>query len=104
VVVLVLSLYVLFWPDPAGGGSGPPGSDKAVHLLLFAGLAASARARFGDAPTVLVVVAGYAVLSELVQALVLSGRSGDLLDVVADLGGAALGWWLAGRRRPAAEA
>ena len=88
---------MLFWPDPAGAGSGPPGADKAVHLLLFTGLAATGRARFGSAPRVLLAVVAYAVLSELVQALALSRRSGDLLDLVADLAGAALGWYVARR-------
>jgi VanZ family protein len=96
-VVLLLSLYVLFWPEPAGAGAGPPGADKVVHLLLFAGLAATARARFGSAPQVLVAVGVYATLSELVQALALSQRSGNLLDLVADLAGAALGWYAARR-------
>jgi VanZ family protein len=98
VVLLVLSLYVLFWPDPAGAGMEIPGADKVVHAVLFGALAASARLRFGDAPAVLAAVLTYAVVSELVQALLLSRRSGDLLDAVADVVGGAAGWWLAGRR------
>ena len=95
--MLLASLYVLFWPDPAGGGAGIPGADKAVHLLLFAAMTATARLRFGAAVPVLTGVAAYAVVSELVQALLLSRRSGDLWDLVADLLGVALGWWVAGR-------
>ena len=95
--MLLASLYVLFWPDPAGGGRGVPGADKAVHLLLFAALAATARARLGGSSAVLLAVAGYAVLSELAQAVLLPTRTGDLLDVVADLAGVALGWVLTGR-------
>ena len=68
--------------------------------LLARAVAATARARFGASPRVLAAVAGYAVVSELVQALLLARRSGDPLDVVADLLGAALGWWLAGRLLP----
>jgi len=97
-VVLVVSLYVLFWPDPAGGSVGIRGADKVVHLLLFAALAATARLRFGSRVAALGGVAGYAAVSEVVQALLLSRRSGDLLDLVADLLGVALGWWLVGRR------
>jgi VanZ family protein len=94
---------VLFWPDPAGVGSGPPGADKVVHAVLFGALAASARLRFGGARRVLAAVLAYAVVSELVQALLLPRRSGDLLDVVADVLGALAGWWLAGRwQRPPA--
>ncbi len=95
--MLLVSLYVLFWPDPAGGGSGLPGADKAVHLLLFAALAATARARLGGSTAVPIAVAGYAVLSELAQAVLLPTRSGDVLDLVADLVGVSLGWVLADR-------
>ena len=92
---MLVSLVVLF--APSAGGAGIPGADKAVHLLLFAALAATARWRFGALLPVLLAVAAYAPFSEFVQALALSGRSGDPLDVAADLTGAALGWvW--GRR------
>ena len=90
-------MYVLFWPDPAGGGRGLPGADKVVHALLFAALAGTARLRFGGLRSALAAVAAYAVVSELVQGLLLSTRSGDPYDVVADLVGVALGWLLAPR-------
>ena len=96
--MLLVSLVVLF--APSSGGSGPPGSDKVVHLLLFGALAATARWRFGALLPALVAVAAYAPVSELVQALLLPGRSGEPLDVVADLAGVALGWRLARRLRP----
>jgi VanZ family protein len=96
-VVLLLSLYVLFWPDPAGAGVRVPGADKLVHAVLFALLAGTARLRFGAARTVLAAVVAYAVVSEVAQALLLSRRSGDLWDLLADVVGAALGWWASGR-------
>ena len=94
--MLLLSVYVLFVPTPAGPALFA-GSDKVVHLLLFALLAGTARWRFGGTPAVLGLVAGYAVVSELVQGALLSSRSGDVRDVVADLVGVAVGWWLATR-------
>ena len=98
----VLSLLVLF--APSGGGEPRfPGDDKLVHLLLFASLAGTARWRFGPGAAVLLAVAAYAPLSELVQAGLLPGRSGDARDVVADLAGVALGWSWAGRRQQARE-
>ncbi len=105
VVVLLASVYILFAPSPAGP-QGPPGADKVVHLLLFGLLAATARWRFGRPGVVLTTVLGYAALSELVQALFLPHRSGDLRDLVADaagalLGGALTGRALSGRRGPA---
>ena len=92
-----MSLYALFWPEPGGSGVTVPGADKAVHALVFALLAATARLRFGTAATVLAAVLAYAALSEVVQALLLAGRSGDLLDLVADAAGAGAGWLLVGR-------
>lgn len=96
--VVLLSLYVLFAPT-AGGGPGFTGADKAVHLALFALLALTAARRLGARRGVWATVASYAVVSELVQAIALPRRSGDLLDVVADLLGVALGWLVA-RRLP----
>jgi hypothetical protein len=98
-VVLLLSLYVLFWPYPAGG-SGLPGADKVVHVVLFALLASTARLRFGGRQGLLLLLAGYALLSELVQGSLLAERSGDVGDLVADLVGVAAGWWLTGRAGP----
>ena len=95
--MLLASLYVLLWPSPAGGGLGPPGADKVVHALLFAALAGTAVTRFGAGRQVLAAVVGYAAVSEVVQALLLARRSGDLLDLVADVLGALAGWWLTGR-------
>ena len=75
-----------------------------MHLLLFALLAATTRWRFGRAWWLLAVVAVYAVVSEVVQAVALDGRSGDAVDVVADLVGAGLGWLApAVRRGPSAS-
>ena len=96
--VVLLSLYVLFWPSPAGSGVTAPGADKAVHAGLFLLLAGTAALRFGAVPAVLVAVLGYAVGSEVVQALLLAERSGDAWDVLADAVGAAAGWHLVRRR------
>ena len=66
-MVVLLSLYVLFWPSPAGSGVQVPGADKAVHAGLFLLLAVTAALRFGTAPGVLVVVlAGLVVVAEFV--------------------------------------
>jgi VanZ family protein len=93
--VLVVSLYVLFAPAQ-GGPTLFDGSDKVVHLLLFAALAGTGRWRFGAQPALLLGVVAYAVVSEVVQGALLSGRSGDPVDVLADLVGAAAGWVAAG--------
>jgi VanZ family protein len=89
---------VLFSPDP-GGPAGPTGSDKVVHLTLFALLAGTASWRFAGRPVPL-LVALYAGLSEVVQALFLAHRSGDVRDLAADLLGVALGLWVVSRSVP----
>ena len=93
---MLLSVYVLFVPDPGG----PPlfaGIDKVVHVVLFALLAGTTRWRFGPVVAGFAAVAAYAVVSEVVQATLLGDRSGDVLDVLADLLGAVLGWLVATR-------
>ena len=87
---------MLFTPS-TGGPSPFDGSDKVVHALLFGALAATTRWRFGPGLLGLGLVTAYAVVSEVVQGVLLSTRSGDPYDVVADLLGAAAGWLLARR-------
>lgn len=89
---------MLFAPTQ-GGPQLFDGADKVVHLALFAALAGTARWRFGGGPLVLLAVAAYAPVSELVQGALLPDRSGDPYDVLADLVGVALGWRAARRAR-----
>ncbi|MBO1769249.1 VanZ family protein [Agrococcus sp. TF02-05] len=99
-LALVAQLVVLYVPDPPSDIPAPPGSDKLVHFAVFA------------APALLGVLAGlrplwlgaalvaHAVPSELVQHVLLPGRSGDAWDAVADVAGVAVGLavgWLARR-------
>jgi VanZ family protein len=93
---VLLSLYVLFAPDSSAAPRFS-GSDKVVHLALFALLAGTARWRFGPLRAVVIAVLAYAALSEVVQRLLLEHRSGDLRDLLADAIGVAIGWVVAGR-------
>ncbi len=98
-MVVLVSLVVLF--APSDGGVAPfPGVDKVVHVSLFAALAFTSRWRFGPLPAGLLAVGAYAVVSEIVQGVALPNRSGDPVDVLADLAGVTLGWLLARRLRP----
>lgn len=82
-----------------GGVETPsiPHLDKLVHAAVF--LVWTAVWRWCTRPPGVVVA--FAVLAlgcgtELTQLMVIPGRSGDWLDLLADLIGAALGWWLGG--------
>ena len=104
-----MQLVVLYAPS-APSDPPFPGSDKVVHVLVFAVPVAVALLAGGPLRLVVAVFAAHAVLSEVVQGAVLPGRSGDPLDAVADLVGVGLGvlvWVLVGRvagRRGAAAA
>lgn len=88
--LLAVHLVVLYAPR-AGGPGQFPGIDKVVHAATFgsvawAGLRAGIPARWW-----VPLVSAHAVVSELVQYSLLPHRSGDPLDVLADLVGVALG-------------
>lgn len=105
VVALLAHLYGLYKPAEPGASEWFSNSDKLLHFLGFAvptTLAVLLARHWWPA----VVFAAHAVVSELIQAWLLPGRDGDVLDVLADLTGvlAALGfcWWL--QRRASATA
>lgn len=87
---VVVQLVVLYWPR-AGSGGAVAGLDKVVHVAVFAAVGTSAVLAGARAGLVLMLLLGHAVVSELVQAGLLTQRSGDPWDVVADAVGAALG-------------
>lgn len=93
---VALQLVALYLPQPPTPGEvAVPGADKAVHVLVFAlmmltGVLAGLPARW-----LALVLAAHAVLSEVIQHVLLPTRSGDPLDALADLGGIALGWYVA---------
>ena len=99
---MVVQLVVLYLPQ-APGGPQIAGLDKVVHLSVFAvpavaALLAGVRARWA-----LGILAVHAPVSELVQHFALPQRSGDVLDVMADLSGVALGalaYMVLSRRQP----
>lgn len=99
-VVLAVQLITLYSPEVTGA---PPiaGTDKVVHALVFAAPALAALLAGISAPWALGILAVHAPLSELIQHVALSHRSGDVSDVVADFAGIALGWsaFMVWRRR-----
>lgn len=98
-LVLAGQLVVLYAPRTPSTG-GVPGVDKVVHVAVFA-LVVWAGLRAGVARSlVLLVSVVHAPVSELLQATLLPNRSGEPLDVVADLLGCALGFALRGGPSP----
>jgi hypothetical protein len=101
VLAVLLQLAVLYTPtEPSIGGlSGAHGLDKLVHASVFALVMVAGRAARLPRPWVALLTVVQAPLSEVVQATVLSHRDGAPWDVVADLAGCMLGWWLTRDRR-----
>ncbi|MBE9374191.1 VanZ family protein [Saccharopolyspora sp. HNM0983] len=88
---LLLSVIVLFTPA-SGVPSAPPGTDKVIHIALFAALALTGRAAGIRTRVLLPALAGYAIASELLQGRLPIGRSADAWDAAADLVGVAAGF------------
>lgn len=90
-VTLLLALVIgALTLAPAVTGTAVPGSDKTHHFIAFFTLSlplAYARPRL--APWVVLAAIAYGAAIELIQPLV--GRDGDLLDLLADAAGSALG-------------
>lgn len=92
------SQVILFTPS-GGVPDAPPGTDKLVHLALFAVLALTGGlARISDA-VLLPCLVCYAPLSETLQQVLPLRRDADPLDTLADLCGTAIGYVLATRLR-----
>jgi len=92
-IALAAQLIALYAPE---GPAGPQvsGLDKVIHMLIFAAPAFVALMIGIRARWALGILAVHAPVSELIQHFVLQHRSGDVLDVVADLTGVALGGWV----------
>lgn len=103
-VPLVLATVAITAMLMSPGGtvpSGPPHTDKVTHAAMFAVLALCSRYARIPAWVTLVWLAGYGVLTEVLQATVAVRRSGSFWDWCADLVGVALGLTIAaavGRR------
>lgn len=89
-LTIAASAVILFTPA-SGVPTAPPGTDKILHLVLFAALAITghvAQVRFA---ALLIGLSCYAVTSELLQAVLPLGRTGDLVDAAVDVAGIGAG-------------
>jgi hypothetical protein len=89
-VALALQLIVVYAPSGPGGPE-ITGLDKVVHVLIFFAPALAALMMGIRARWALGILVLHAPISELIQAVGLSQRDGDVFDVMADLAGVALG-------------
>ena len=94
-------LVVLYWPRSVSMG-GPAHLDKITHVAVFAAVAVAGLCARLPAAALLAALSLHAIVSEVLQATVLPGRSGDPFDVLADLVGVLLGA-LAGARLASAS-
>jgi VanZ family protein len=93
---MVLVLYLPRTP----GVPAPPGTDLLVHAGVFGLVTWTARLAGLPVRWVVAALLAHALLSEVVQETVLPARSGDPVDLVADVLGVAIGAGLPLPRRP----
>ena len=87
-LAVIGNLVLLFWPRGVGTG-GVSHLDKVAHAVSF-GLVMATGVRAGLLARLLAgVLAAHAVTSEAIQHTLLTERSGDPADVLADLVGVA---------------
>jgi len=90
-LAVLLQLVVLYAPSTPDGTPSIPGLDKVVHVAVFL-LPALLGVLAGIRPVVLAaLLVAHAVVSEVLQHLLLRERSGDAWDAVADVVGVAVG-------------
>ena len=110
-LVILFILYLTLVPRPLSDNDiDIPGLDKVVHTVMFGALAFAGcidlaqpkrghfsmpgrRGIFG----VIVAVSIFGGVIEILQQSMNAGRSGDILDFVADVAGVVAGTWLATR-------
>jgi hypothetical protein len=90
-LAVLAQLVVLYAPGTAAESLALPYADKSVHVAVFAAVVVAGR-RVGLPLWPLVAVSVVqAVMSEVVQDALVPARSGDPVDIVADLAGITLG-------------
>lgn len=90
---VAVSVVILFTP-PGPVPTGPPHTDKIVHVVLFAALAGTGIRAELRAPWLPLGLMGYALASEALQAWLPIDRDAGPADLAADLLGLLCGWAL----------
>ena len=105
-LAVLAQLVVLYAPGTAVGFFAVPHVDKVVHVVVFAAVVLAGRRMGLPLWPLAAVSVVQAVMSEIVQDALVPARSGDPLDMVADLAGITLGILVSRTRlghAPAAE-
>ncbi|MGC4152581.1 MAG: VanZ family protein [Propionicimonas sp.] len=97
-VAVFAHLLALYLPGSPDSQFDLPGADKVVHVLLFAVPVWLLGRLTGRVWLVAGFFAAHALVSELVQHWFVPHRSGDPLDLLADLVGIALAVWVLSRQ------
>lgn len=94
-VVYFLSFIILF--SPTRVKEFPiPHADIIIHHLLFIILSLVTLLKYPKAPgRIIIILVGYAFLSELIQHYFIPGRSFELVDLLSDTLGILIGLFLA---------
>lgn len=97
-LTVIIVLYATLWPDPVGDADIMwfPGSDKLVHAIMMGGIASAVlfdHRRAGGVLTrryiiwVGLIVAVFSVADEYLQGVTNLGRTFDVWDIMANIGG-----------------
>lgn len=96
----LLVVALCYAPAPDLPGPDVPNLDKLAHVVAFLGIGLAWRLS-GLAPRrVLLLGLGLVLLTEVGQAVLPTGRTGDVVDAAADALGLVVGLWLAPRVAP----
>lgn len=87
---LAVNATVVFLPS-TGGVPLFPGADKVIHVAIFAAVGATGVRTGLRAGPLAAGLVTYAGATEVIQAVALAGRTGDVRDWLADAAGVALG-------------
>ena len=93
VAAVVIQLVALYWPVHPDEASLIPGSDKLVHLGIFAAATFTAQVAGMPRRWVLALFLVHAPLSEVIQGTLIN-RDASVYDVMADVLGVLTGAWL----------
>jgi len=92
---LALVVVLCYLPAPSLPDTGLPHQDKAIHLVAFLAVGLAWRLGGRSSRRILALGLVFAAGIELGQALLPTGRTGDVVDALADLAGLGLGLALA---------